>query len=233
MFPRPQSVLLGLVLLGLAGASSAVEAQAVLHGRVTDAAGTPIPNANVYVNETAQGVATDEDGRYRLTSLSAGTYTMTVSAIGFQTVKERLALEKGETRAWNVSLTTEVVRQDEVVVTGTMRETYVKESPVQVDVVGTDRLQQGRASSNFMDLIGSVGGLTTQLNCGVCGTNAIRVNGVEGANTAVLIDGMPIMGALASVYGLNGISPSIIDQVEVIKGPQSTLYGTQALGGGS
>ncbi|WP_251963676.1 TonB-dependent receptor [Salinibacter ruber] len=231
MLPRPQSVLLGLVLLGLAGASSAVEAQAVLHGRVTDAAGTPIPNANVYVNETAQGVATDEDGRYRLTSLSAGTYTMTVSAIGFQAVKERLALEKGETRAWNVSLTTEVVRQDEVVVTGTMRETYVKESPVQVDVVGTDRLQQGRASSNFMDLIGSVGGLTTQLNCGVCGTNAIRVNGVEGANTAVLIDGMPIMGALASVYGLNGISPSIIDQVEVIKGPQSTLYGTQALGG--
>jgi outer membrane receptor for ferrienterochelin and colicins len=82
-----------------------------------------------------------------------------------------------------------------------------------------------------MDLIGSVSGLSTQLNCGVCGTNAIRVNGVEGANTAVLIDGMPIMGALASVYGLNGISPSIIDQVEVIKGPQSTLYGTQALGG--
>jgi outer membrane receptor for ferrienterochelin and colicins len=54
---------------------------------------------------------------------------------------------------------------------------------------------------------------------------------VEGPNTAVLIDGMPIMGALASVYGPNGISPSIIDQVEVIKGPQSTLYGTQALGG--
>jgi outer membrane receptor for ferrienterochelin and colicins len=118
-----------------------------------------------------------------------------------------------------------------MVVTGTMREGYVKESPVKVNVVGTERLRRGQASSNLMDLIGSVGGLSTQLNCGVCGTNAIRVNGVEGANTAVLIDGMPIMGALASVYGLNGISPSIIDQVEVIEGPQSTLYGTQALGG--
>jgi outer membrane receptor for ferrienterochelin and colicins len=140
-------------------------------------------------------------------------------------------LEAGEEREWTVMLSTKVVRQQEVVVTGTMRETYVKDSPVKVDVVSTERLEQGQTSSNLMDLIASVGGLTTQLNCGVCGTNAIRVNGVEGTNTAVLIDGMPIMGALASVYGLNGISPSIIDQVEVIKGAQSTLYGTQALGG--
>ncbi|WP_103020256.1 TonB-dependent receptor [Salinibacter altiplanensis] len=228
---RRRTFLLSLVFLGLAGVSLTAQAQAVLHGRVTDDTGAPLPNANVYVHETAQGAATDEDGRYRLASLPAGTYTVAVSAIGFQTVDKRLALEKGETRTWNVSMTTDVMRQEEVVVTGTMRETHVKESPVKVDVVGSERLQKGKTSSNFMDLIGSVGGLTTQLNCGVCGTNAIRVNGVEGANTAVLVDGMPIMGPLASVYGLNGISPSIIDQVEVIKGPQSTLYGTQALGG--
>lgn len=228
---RQRIVLFSLVLFSLAGVSSAVQAQSVLHGRVTDDTGAPLPNANVYVKETEQGVAANRDGRFRLPSLSAGTYTIVVSAIGFQTVEERLTLGEGETRAWNVSMPTKVVRQREVVVTGTMRETHAKDSPVKVNVVGTDRLRQGKASSNFMDLIGSVGGLTTQLNCGVCGTNAIRVNGVEGANTAVLIDGMPIMGALASVYGLNGISPSVIDQVEVIKGPQSTLYGTQALGG--
>lgn len=131
----------------------------------------------------------------------------------------------------DITLENAVLANEELVVTGTMREQYVKDSPVKVSVVNAERLQRGKASSNLMDLIGSVNGLTTQLNCGVCGTNAIRINGVEGPNTAVLIDGMPIMGALASVYGLNGISPSTIDQVEVIKGPQSTLYGTQALGG--
>ncbi|WP_258096171.1 TonB-dependent receptor [Salinibacter sp. 10B] len=206
-------------------------AQATLSGRVTDGSGTPIPGANVYVKDSDRGGATGEDGRYRLSSIAPGTHTVVVSAVGFRTVEKRLTLEAGTEQRWNVSLRATVLQRDEVVVTGTMRETYVKESPVKVSVVGTERLQQGKTSANLMDLIGSVSGLSTQLNCGVCGTNAIRVNGVEGANTAVLIDGMPIMGALASVYGLNGISPSIIDQVEVIKGPQSTLYGTQALGG--
>ena len=211
--------------------SFSAHAQAVLYGRVTDGSGAPLPGANVYAEGGDQGVATNDEGVYRLTSLPSGTHTVVVSAVGFRTVREERTLEEGEEREWNVSLEPTVVQRDEVVVTGTMRETYVKESPVKVSVVGTERLQRGQASSNLMDLIGNVGGLSTQLNCGVCGTNAIRVNGVEGANTAVLIDGMPIMGALASVYGLNGISPSIIDQVEVIKGPQSTLYGTQALGG--
>ena len=141
-----------------------------------------------------------------------------------------MEIVNGQDQIINIELEADEI-QDEMVVTGTMRKTYLKDSPVQVNVVKAKQLQQGRTSSNIMDLISSVNGLSTQLNCGVCGTNAIRINGVEGPNTAVLIDGMPIMGALASVYGLNGISPSIIDQVEVIKGPQSTLYGTQALGG--
>jgi outer membrane receptor for ferrienterochelin and colicins len=220
-----------LVTLGLMGLHSGARAQAVLHGRVTDGAGEPVSGANVYVAEGDRGVATGTDGRYRLSSIPAGGHTIVVSAVGFRTTTKRLTLGAGEERRLDVSLEKAVLRGEEMVVTGTMREGYVKESPVKVNVVGTERLRRGQASSNLMDLIGSVGGLSTQLNCGVCGTNAIRVNGVEGANTAVLIDGMPIMGALASVYGLNGISPSIIDQVEVIEGPQSTLYGTQALGG--
>jgi len=220
-----------ILSLLLAGVSGAAHAQAVLYGRVTDNAGEPIPSANLYVEETEQGIATQDDGTYRLSSLSAGTHTIVVSAVGFQAVEEQVTLEAGEEREWDVSLEPTVLRGEEVVVTSTMREMYVKDSPVKVQSVSSERLQRGSVTSNIMDVIGNVSGLSTQLNCGVCGTNAIRINGVEGPNTAVLIDGMPIQGALASVYGLNGISPSIIDRVEVIKGPQSTLYGTDALGG--
>lgn len=188
-------------------------------------------SANVGIIQLQKGNATNAEGFFRLEDIPVGTYTLEVSSVGFKKYSERIEINAGETLELNIKLEESTLELEQVVVTGTMRKTYVKDSPVKVSVVKSEQLQQGKISANIMDLISSVNGLSTQLNCGVCGTNAIRINGVEGPNTAVLIDGMPIMGALASVYGLNGISPSIIDQVEVIKGPQSTLYGTQALGG--
>src|SRR5699024_7839872 len=94
-----------------------------------------------------------------------------------------------------------------------------------------DIFLQKNPSANFMDNISYINGLSNFVTCGVCGTNSIRINGMEGPYTAVLIDGTPIIGSLASVYGLNGISPAIIERIEVIKGPNSTLYGSEAMGG--
>lgn len=199
-------------------------------GKIT-ADGEPVVGANVGIPEIQKGDATDENGVFEIRDVPAGNYQLQVSSVSYGKVTKRIMVVAGETLTVDMQMKESHLQLDQVVVTGTMRRTYVKESPVKVSVVQSEMLQQGRISANVMDLINSVNGLTTQLNCAVCGTNAIRINGVEGANTAVLIDGMPIMGALASVYGLNGISPSIIDQVEVVKGPQSTLYGTQALGG--
>lgn len=183
------------------------------------------------LQEIQKGSYTDENGTFIIKNIQAGTYTLVVSSIGYEKHVQNIAISETDSIHLTIQLIEKTEMMNAVVVTGTMKKTYVKDSPVKVSVVKSEQLQQGKISANIMDLIGSVNGLSTQLNCGVCGTNAIRINGVEGPNTAVLIDGMPIMGALASVYGLNGISPSIIDQVEVIKGPQSTLYGTQALGG--
>ncbi|NBC86713.1 MAG: TonB-dependent receptor [Bacteroidetes bacterium] len=223
----PRSFCTALVLLLLVPVAYG---QATIEGNVTSNSAS-VPAANVRILDGTQGAATRSDGSYRIAGLEPGTYTLIVSAMGFETARETVTLGFGETVRVDFSLAPTVIRNEEVVVTATMRERYVKDSPVKVDVMTAERLQRAQTGSNLMDVIGNVNGLTTQLNCGVCGTNAIRINGVEGPNTAVLIDGMPVMGALASVYGLNGISPAIIDQVEVIKGPQSTLYGTQALGG--
>ncbi len=190
-----------------------------------------IAGANVGIPEIQKGNATDQNGEYIIEGIPAGTYVLQATAVGFEKVTKEVNVRAGSSTELDIQLKESLLELDQMVVTGTMRKTYVQESPVKVSVMKAEQLQQGKTSANIMDLISSVNGLSTQLNCGVCGTNSIRINGVEGPNTAVLIDGMPIMGALASVYGLNGISPSIIDQIEVIKGPQSTLYGTQALGG--
>lgn len=199
-------------------------------GKITSG-GDPVIGANVGIPEIQKGDATNENGEYEIRDIPAGNYELQVSAVSYGKITRQVTVVAGQTVTVDIQMKESLMELDQVVVTGTMRQTYVKDSPVKVNVVKAEQLERGKVSSNIMDLISGVSGLTTQLNCGVCGTNAIRINGVEGPNTAVLIDGMPIMGALASVYGFNGISPSIIDQVEVIKGPQSTLYGTQALGG--
>ena len=220
-----------LLLILLSPLSSAAQSSLGVVTGTISSSGNSVVGVNVVLHDSQKGTATDEEGKFIIPNITPGKYELVISAIGFTDYRQNITVQASETVRLKIELESKMEELSEVVVTGTMRETYVKDSPVKVEVVTPQRLQQGKTSSNIMDLIDNVSGLSTQLNCGVCGTNAIRINGVEGPNTAVLIDGMPIMGALASVYGLNGISPSIIDQVEVIKGPQSTLYGTQALGG--
>lgn len=219
-------------LLSILGFSCAFAQSGVIRGKVISAENNnPIPYATVQLDVSEGGTSTDKDGNFILVEVPEGEISINVRSLGYQEVNKSMVIPPEDTLYLNISMLTANVNLSEIVVTGTMRETHIKDSPVKIDVVNIEHLEKSKTSSNFMDLIGSVNGLSTQLNCGVCGTNAIRINGVEGPNTAVLIDGMPVMGALASVYGLNGISPSIISRVEVIKGPQSTLYGTQALGG--
>lgn len=118
----------------------------------------------------------------------------------------------------------------EVVISGTMRPMYRHESPVPVEVYTASFLQKNPTPSLF-DALAQVNGVQPQLTCNVCYTGGLQVNGLEGPYTLVLVDGMPIISALGSVYGLNGIPSELIQRIEVVKGPASTLYGSEAVGG--
>ncbi len=201
-----------------------------LQGRVTSDDGDGVPFATVRVVDAAVGAAADADGRYSFKLPSAGTYVVAASAIGYATRMDTLTLRVGQTLTWDVALESAAYEADAVVVTGTMDQIGVRDSPVRVDALPA-RFLQTIPTANVMDVIDRVNGLYQQIDCGVCFTNNIRINGIEGPNTAILIDGMPVMSSLATVYGLNGISPMLIKQIEVVKGPMSTLYGSEALGG--
>ncbi|MBC8643502.1 TonB-dependent receptor plug domain-containing protein [Flavobacterium lindanitolerans] len=77
----------------------------------------------------------------------------------------------------------------------------------------------------------NVNGVRPQLNCNICNTGDIHINGLEGPYTLVLIDGMPIVSGLSTVYGLSGIPNSLLERIEIVKGPASSLYGSEAVGG--
>ena len=119
---------------------------------------------------------------------------------------------------------------EEVVISGTLKPVSRLETPVPVEIYTTAFLKKN-PTSNVFEALQNVNGVRPQLNCNICNTGDIHINGLEGPYTMVTIDGMPIVSALATVYGLSGIPNSLIDRIEIIKGPASSLYGSEAVGG--
>jgi outer membrane receptor for ferrienterochelin and colicins len=117
-----------------------------------------------------------------------------------------------------------------VVVSATMKEVSKDASPIPVEIY-TPRFFQKNATPSIFEALTVVNGVRPQLNCNVCGTGDIHINGMEGPYTMVTIDGMPIVSGLATVYGLSGIPNGMVERIEVVKGPASTLYGSEAVGG--
>jgi len=119
---------------------------------------------------------------------------------------------------------------EEVVITGTLKEISKDDSPVNIDII-TPKLFQKTATPNLFEATSLVNGVKPQINCNVCNTGDIHINGMEGPYTLILIDGMPIVSGLSSVYGLMGIPVSMIERLEIAKGPAGALYGSEAMGG--
>lgn len=119
---------------------------------------------------------------------------------------------------------------DEVVISGTMKSVKRLDSPVPVDIY-TPAFFRKNPTPNVFEALQNINGVRPQLNCNICNTGDIHINGLEGPYTMVLIDGMPIVSSLGTVYGLSGIPNSLVERIEVVKGPASSLYGSEAVGG--
>lgn len=193
--------------------------------------GQPVPYATVVVSGTSIGAVTSESGSFKIESVPFGEYTLTVSAVGFQSASKKIVLAVGHTTAvLNFVLHESAAQLEEVVISGTMKEVSKLESPVPVEVYTPVFFKANPAPSLFESLQ-NINGVRPQLNCNVCNTGDIHINGLEGPYTMILIDGMPIVSGLSTVYGLTGIPQALIERMEIVKGPASTLYGSEAVGG--
>ncbi len=202
---------------------------ASLNGKVTDN-GEPLPLANMQLKGTEMGAATDIDGLFELNNIQPGDYVVLVTSLGYQPYQTKINIEAGANKTINVQLEPSAQSLDETVVTGTLKPVSRLESPVPVEVYSPTFLKKNPTASVF-DALQNVNGVRPQINCNVCNTGDIHINGLEGPYTLVLIDGMPIVSGLGTVYGLTGIPNSLIEQIEIVKGPASSLYGSEAVGG--
>lgn len=222
MFKR----LLFLVLIII---TSTALAQTGFTGKLTSG-GAPLPYASVKVLKQAYGASTDSNGVYTITGISPGTHAVRASAIGHLPLLKTITIAENTVAEIDFELKPDDNAINEVVVTGTLKEVSRLESPVSVEVYSPAFFKKNPTPSVF-DALQNINGVRPQLNCNVCNTGDIHINGLEGPYTMVLIDGMPVVSGLSTVYGLSGIPSSLIERVEIVKGPASSLYGSEAVGG--
>lgn len=191
--------------------------------------GEPVPAVSIIVTPVNKLLSADNDGTYVITNLPYGNYELIFSSVGSKSERRKVKLDKPEI-ILDIAMQDENTSLDEVVITGTMKEISRTESPIPVEII-TPKLFKKNPTASLFEAVGMVNGVQPQLNCNVCNTGDIHINGMEGPYTMILIDGMPIVSALSTVYGLNGIPNSIVERIEVVKGPASSLYGSEAMGG--
>lgn len=187
-----------------------------------------LPFCNISVLNDASGTTSDVNGKFKLPLKTRQTQKLIISYVGYVSDTVEVSPEKTQ---YTFHLRSDTKALDEVVVvSGTMKEVGRLDSPIPVEVYSPALFQKNPTPSIF-EALNMVNGVQPQLNCSVCNTGDIHINGMEGPYTMLLIDGMPIVSSLATVYGLSGIPNSMVKRIEVVKGPASTLYGSEAVGG--
>ena len=195
--------------------------------RVIDAVTSePVPGATLTARQSGFHAVIGQlgEGRWRVDSAIG---EIRISAAGYQPVTVTLSAGDGPLV---VKLRPLAASLQEVVISGNLRPVRRLESPIPVESYSAHYFKRTCTNSLF-DAMGLINGVQPQITCNVCYTGGLQINGLEGPYTMVLIDGMPVMSALATVYGLYGIPNSLVKRIEVVKGPSSTLYGSEAVAG--
>ncbi|MBQ5710650.1 MAG: TonB-dependent receptor, partial [Alistipes sp.] len=202
-----------------------------LVGHIIDA-GTSlhIPYATVALKGTTIGCAADASGHYKINNIPEGEYTIVVTAIGYGTVEIPFTAVRKKTVEHNFTLIETATIVDEIVVSATRNETNRRQTSTVVNVAST-KLFEGTASANLSEAMNFQSGLRVENTCGNCGAPQLRINGLEGQYSQILLDSRAIFSSLAGVYGLDLMPVAMVERVEVIRGGGSALFGSSAIGG--
>lgn len=189
-----------------------------------------IPYATILIVGSGQGTVSNEAGQFQFKNLEEGTYRLCVSAVGYRTLEKSIVVGREYTAVVHFPLEEEAVMVDEVVVSASRTEVSRRDAPVVVNIL-SPKLFDAVNSTDLAKTLNFQSGLRVENNCQNCGFPQVRINGLDGPYSQILINSRPIISALSGVYGLEQIPTNMIDRVEVVRGGGSALFGANAVGG--
>lgn len=208
-----------------------INAKANLKGHVIDSkTGEHLGYVTVGIKNTTVGTVTDESGHFILNNLSDGAYTLVINTVGYDVLEHQINLKNNTDEELHFKLEPSDMKLNEIVVTANRNEIKRKEASVVVGIID-NKLFEVTNSPNLAQGLNFQSGLRVENNCQNCGFQQVRINGLEGPYSQILIDSKPIFSSLAGVYGIEQIPANMIDRVEVVRGGGSALFGSNAIGG--
>lgn len=225
-FSRGLCVGIFCLLVGMSAVGVAEECQ--ISGVVRDPSSQGIAGAVVVVEQLGVSVETNEEGAYCFSGLAKGSYHLLITADGFQFQHSHPVAINGE--QVKVDIVLQRAFRAETVVTATRTERRLDEVPVRTELVRREDIEHIEART-LAEAVEFTTGVRVESNCQNCNFQQIRLLGLEGAYTQLLVDSLPIVSSLAQVYGIEHIPARMIERIEVVKGGGSALYGAGSVGG--
>lgn len=202
-----------------------------IYGHVVDAkSGEHVPYAIIHVKGTTIATTTDMTGHFFLKNLPEGTFTIEAKYMGYTTMSKMVTTKKNTSKELNFNLSPSDLSLDEVVVSANRNETKRRMAPNLVNVIN-GKVFDITQSTCLAQGLNFQPGVRTEDNCQNCGFTQVRINGLDGHYSQILVDSRPIFSSLNGVYGLEQIPANMIDRVEVVRGGGSALFGASAIGG--
>ncbi|MEO1010502.1 MAG: TonB-dependent receptor [Bacteroidota bacterium] len=202
--------------------------KATVQGRVTSG-DKSVPFATVFVKGASEGTTADAEGNYEL-SVAPGKLSVQVSSQGYRKMATDLMVTKGQTVTLDFEMVADALGLDEVVISATRNRVERRSAPVVVSSL-KPRLLTATQSITVAEGLNFAPGVRVETNCQNCGFTQVRLNGLDGAYTQILLNSRPIFTSLLGVYGLEQIPTNIIERVEVVRSGGSALYGSNAIAG--
>jgi len=206
----------------------ALFAQTSLKGKVTTPGDEPIAHATILISGSGNATSTDENGEFVLQDVPGSKATLITRAVGYQT--NRQTLQNAGASPLHIVLEEDNLSLNEVVVSATRYGLDRREAPVVVNVLGP-KLFNATQSVAMSETLNYQPGVRVENNCQNCGFSQVRLNGMEGAYSQILVNSRAVFSALNSVYGLDQIPTSMIDRIEVVRSGGSALFGANAIAG--
>jgi outer membrane receptor for ferrienterochelin and colicins len=202
----------------------------VISGKVTSD-GKPVEFATIGLTKTKFGGTTDAKGIFQLNDIPFGTYELVVTYLGYEPFQQSIKINSDQSsHSLEIELTTRRMALDAVVVTGTKTFKRITESPIIVSVMSSEALENVQAC-NLSEGLKFQPGLRVETDCQTCNYTQLRMNGLLGGYSQILINGRPIFSPLTGLYGMEQLPTNMIDRIEVVRGGGSSLYGSSAIGG--
>lgn len=189
-----------------------------------------IPFATIRIIGREGGAVSNEEGQFEFRKLPVGEYTLRVQAMGYKTQDKKVTVSQEFTTVVHFQMVEEAFTTDEIVVSANRNEVSRREAPVVVNVMSS-KLFETVNSTDLAKSLNFQSGLRVENNCQNCGFPQVRINGLEGPYSQILVNSRPIISALSGVYGLEQIPVNMIERVEVVRGGGSALFGANAVGG--